>query len=262
VSLLGKPYLLHCYFDDSGTHEASKIAVWGGVIGESDAYAALSQNWRAKLERPLPDKPSLKKMRLSDLAKGKGEFIGYSQGARDLVRKEFRDLVVEAGLVCIAHIVVVDDWLSASTENDRKFLGNARNFAFQGTLEKVANLAQIEDVQIALYLDEGAADIGVETNLRVWHTMRAAESSRTSLVYSAVEDSMGLQAADMIAYEAYNYGLHLLDPSKYPENPHFVDLRNRANVLFYSLHEDAMRKHLTEWRAIAKDRFGIDVNPQ
>ncbi len=250
--------MLHGYFDDSGTHSTSKVAVWGGVFGKAEAFALFSEKWTNLLKRPIDGKASLRKMHLTDLCSGKGEFFGYSQGARDLTRRAFRDLIVESGLVCIAYIVMVDDWLKASSERERMFLGDAKNFAFQGALEAVVALTNLQNDDILLFLDKGAEDVGVRTLLAVWKEARKAASDRTDVKYAAVEDVPGLQAADIVAYEAYLYGLHLLDPEKFPENPHFIDLRNRCNVVFLSLHEQEMRAHPVKWRNGMHEYFGID----
>lgn len=240
--------MLECYFDDSGTHDSSKVAVWGGLFGPPSAFDKLTLSWSELLKSPLPGKPSLSKMSLSNLAGSKGEFVNYNSGERDLLRREFRNLIVEAGLDCIAYIVIVDDWLEASTENDRLYLGDAKNFAFQGILEAVAALAKMTGQDISCHLDQGAQNTASKIIQGVWQEMRPDAYAKTHFTYSAVERLLGLQAADVIAYEAYHYGLHLIDPVRYPENPHFIDLRNRTNVLFLSLHEPEMREHLSKWR--------------
>jgi len=241
--------MLECYFDDSGTHAGSKIIVWGGLIGTPDKFDVLSRQWIKLLREPLPNKKPLKKMQLSSLRRGRAEFFGYTDGEKDLLTRKFRDIIVEAGLECIAYLVVADDWLAASTPIDRVFLGDARNFAFKGVLEAITALANSWKGGLSCHFDKGAQDRAMHTIQAVWDAMRPEESRRTSFTYSSVESLAGLQGADMVAHEAYHYGLHLLNPADCPENPHFVDLRNRTNVMFMILHEPEMRQYLKIWRA-------------
>lgn len=246
--------MLECYFDDSGTHDGSKIAVWGGLIGQADRFDQFTIRWNALLSEPLPGKPPLKKMHLAALRNAKGEFFGYNQAEIDLLTKKFRDVIVESGLECIAYIVSVEDWLRASTELERSYLGDARNFAFYGVIEAIAALAKLNEGGLSCHFDKGAQDEAMRVIQSVWEMFRSEESKKATFAFSAVEMFAGLQGADMVAYEAYHYGLHLIDPS-YPENPHFIDLRNRTNVAFLSLHEPEMRAHLVKWRAAMSELF-------
>ena len=241
--------MIECYFDDSGTHAGSKIIVWGGLIGTAEKFDLFSQRWNELLKAPLPGRKPLKKMSLAGLRRGRDEFFGYSQGEKDLLTKKFRDIIVEAGLECIAYIVVADDWLAASTPIDRMYLGDARNFAFWGALEAISGLANLTEGGLSCHFDKGAQDDAMRAIQAAWEAMRPAEGARTSFTYSTVESLAGLQGADMVAHEAFHYGLHLLNPSEHPENPHFVDLRKRTSVAFLSLHEAEMRQYLERWRA-------------
>ncbi len=45
--------MLRAYFDDSGTHDASKIAVVAGLFGTEGRMDGLDRNWKKHLERPL-----------------------------------------------------------------------------------------------------------------------------------------------------------------------------------------------------------------
>ena len=250
--------MLECYFDDSGTHASSKIAVWGGLVGSAEQFDKLSLEWAKVLADPLDGrKPSLRKMQLSSLRSHQGEFREYNQGETDLLRKRFRDIIAASGVECVAYIVNCDDWLKASTPLDRQYLGDARNFAFQGIMEFVAAVAKLDDSGVSCHFDQGARDFAAHVIESAWKITRPEEYKKAHFTYSSVEAVLPLQAADMIAHEAYHYGLHLIEPKKHPENPHFADLKQRANILFQSLHEPEMREYLQRWRAVMIDTFKV-----
>lgn len=246
-----KVSMLQCYFDDSGTHAGSKIVVWGGLVGTAAQFDALTIRWNALLAQPIEGKPPIKKMQLSSLRRARGDFYGYKQGEIDLLTKKFRDIIVGEGLECVAYMVSIPDWDAVSASIERAFFGNAKDFAFRGVLDFISKATDFVDGGLSCHFDKGAQDDAMRVIQSTWQLLQPEQSDKTSFTFSAVEKWAGLQAADTVAHEAYHYGLHLIDRS-YPENPHFIDLRNRTNVAFQSLHEPEMRAFLQKW----SDLFG------
>jgi hypothetical protein len=52
--------VIECYFDDSGTHDASPVVVWGGVAGHAHYLDKLDKMWRALLQQPCEGKRPIK----------------------------------------------------------------------------------------------------------------------------------------------------------------------------------------------------------
>ncbi len=240
--------MIECYFDDSGTHSDSKIAVWGGVIGEKAEFEELEKSWKKLLADPLPHKKILRQFHLANLAAKKGDFIDYNQGECDLLRYKFRTAIVESGVVCFACIVAVEDWNRVLTPVEKRFLGEAKNMAFAGVFDHIFKILAQIDEPIWCHFDQGAQDIATNSIITANKIVSPEMMGRINLKFSAVEAQACLQAADTVAYEAYRYGLYLIDAKKNPENPHFIDLRNRTNVLFFSLHEQEISSFIHKWR--------------
>jgi hypothetical protein len=247
--------MLECYFDDSGTHAGSRIVAWGGLIGEPEQFDEFSIKWSEVLRAPLAGRPSVSAMHLSALRRAKGEFMGYGQGEIDLLTRKFRDIIVSSGLACVACLVVCEDWLKASNQRDRKYLGDARNFAFSGVLKLIVDVSAAGVGQVSCHFDAGAQTDVMHMQKNLWAAIGGIDESKVHFGFSQVQSLLPLQGADMVAYEAYQYGLHLIDPVNHPENPHFIDLRNRADVAFISLHEPEMREHLKKWREVMAEVF-------
>lgn len=246
---VGTVAMLECYFDDSGTHEGSQVVAWGGLIGAADSFDAFTLEWNKLLAAPLLGKLPIKNMHLTSLRNGKGEFLGYSQGEIDLLTKKFRDIIIQCGLECIAYIALVPDWFRASKPIDRRAFRGPKDFAFLGVLEAIEKMSRISDGALSCHFDVGAQDDILRMHQEIWTIFNPVAAEKTAFTFSPVAKVAGLQGADMVAHEAYHYGLHLIDEC-YPENPHFIALRNGTNVAFFSLHESEMIERLKLLRGI------------
>jgi hypothetical protein len=86
------------YFDDSGTHAASRVVVMAGVLGNERQWKRFESAWGAKLKKPLDGKPSLKSFHLTDCRAGQGAFADYSLAERDAVTHDFRSIMIATKL--------------------------------------------------------------------------------------------------------------------------------------------------------------------
>lgn len=243
--------MLECYFDDSGTHQNSKIAVWGGVIGARTDFEKLDLEWKKLLKSPLQDseKPALSQFHLAHLMLKEEEFRNYTPTECDVVRKSFRDVIIESRLFFFACIAVVDDWKNTASDIEKRYLGDAKDLCFYGVLEKISELAMLTNTKITCHFDQGARSIVTNSIEMALNVGRANFMQHVNIQYGSVKNITGLQAADTIAYEAYGFGHHLINPGSTPENPHFIDLRTRADGMFLSLHKEEMIAFLERWHS-------------
>ncbi|HLF59262.1 MAG TPA: hypothetical protein VI732_06495 [Alphaproteobacteria bacterium] len=248
--------MLQCYFDDSGTHDNAKVVAWGGLVGNVDAFEKLDTAWRRALSLSIEGKPPLEKFSLSHCANAWDEFADYKPAERDLVRRTFRNLIIEHDVAPIAFTVSVRDWNAASTPVDRMLLGDAQNLAFFGCLDATGKIAGATGDSVSCHFDQGQAGIPLNSVLAAYQFMHPEHRDRISISFSSVIALTGLQAADTIAYEAYQYGLHLEDPKTHPLNPHFTDLVNRKGAIFLSLHRKEIDEFLIQWRKIMRFLLG------
>jgi hypothetical protein len=248
--------MLEGYFDDSGTHNDSNVVVWGGLIGPAEEFEKLDQKWRAQLLAPIPNKPPLEKFSLAHCVNAWGEFERYTPAERDLTRRNFRDLIIGVDIAPIAYIVMVEDYYAATRPLDRKYLGEAQNFAFSGCLNYLAKLIQTSGERVSCHFDQGQLGAGREAVLAAQQFHSPEIFRNLSIRFSPVVALTALQAADTIAYEAYQYGCHLVDPDAYPINPHFKDLTTRHGALFFSLHKEEIEAFLIPWRQVMSQIIG------
>jgi hypothetical protein len=154
----GLMLMLAAYFDDSGTHNDSKVVVWGGFLGTAAQWSDFDKAWRAKLASPLPGKARLKKFSLADCNGSHGEFSGYSRAESDLVQNEFREIIVQAGVVGLAYAVDRTEWDDLVQGSARDFLGEAEVGSFSGCFNGVVAAAERlfpEDLMLSVHFDRG-----------------------------------------------------------------------------------------------------------
>ena len=249
--------MLHCYFDDSGTHKSSRLAVWAGVTGASGHFMKLDKQWRELLAEPLPGKPALTKFGLADCRGGHGEFTGYSQGERDRVRYLFRQTIIQSGMYPFSFAVDRKAWDALVTgAMIKEYACGASGVAFSGCADVALLLAaKIPQSRLACVFDKGQRN--AETLSLIDDAESRAERQGVSITYAfaKVAEVTGLQAADMIATEHYWYGLECLDAASGQEPifpPHLKNLVTNVKTRAFMLQRPEILKLRREFRATLK----------
>ena len=197
--------LLRAYLDDSGTHANAPAVVIGGLLGKTENWEMLEQEWRAKLAAPLPDKPPLKAFHLSHLLGTYGEFKHYTPAERDWLRRDFREIILGAGLYQLSCVVSRADWDELVISPYRENMGSAEQACFTGFIQRSLNMIRklnVPNLKIAYIYDQGRKTPKFD------NLMQIAEDEKyrpeiASVTWGRVDDMPPLQAADMIANESY-----------------------------------------------------------
>ncbi|MBX3492522.1 MAG: hypothetical protein KF899_06145 [Parvibaculum sp.] len=209
--------MLECYFDDSGTHDGSAVVVWGGVAGHKFYLDQLDAAWRARLLCPCDGKPPIKKFRSYDLEHGIEEFDGYNQGERDLTRRNFRQVIVESSASVIAWGLSVRDWDQIVRQWGKQPEYTAEQAVFEKSVFEIVKSAKAEGEALSLQFDQGRDTDRLRNAIKP--TIEAAKNEGRFVSYGflPVAQTPALQAADLVAYEAYRAFVPLLsDPKAEP----------------------------------------------
>jgi hypothetical protein len=150
--------MLAAYFDDSGTHDDSRVVAWGGFLGSVAQWDRFDMAWLAKLAQPLAGKAPLRKFALADCQSSFNEFFGYSRPESDLVQNEFREIIVANRLIGVAYAVDRPTWDRLITGDARTFLGDAETVCFSscfdGAIERAVEYFPNESM-LSLHFDQG-----------------------------------------------------------------------------------------------------------
>lgn len=233
--------MLRACFDDSGTHAASEVVVWGGVIGSVDQFSVLEYLWGHFLTEPADGKPPIKKFSASDCRSGRNEFEGWEQGARDLARRNARQIIAKAQVVPIAYAVPLKAFNKIIRGRVLRAYAPANGMAFAACADIAFKLARKRNEAVACVFDFGQSSPELDGLLADNLERAKKEGIPVSHTFQAVVDSYGLQAADTIATEHYWFSLQGLKGGDAKPDPHMAALVRETEPFSYLMHEDDMR---------------------
>lgn len=244
--------MLHCYFDDSGTHDGSRLAVWGGLAGATGHFLELDAAWRRLLAEPLPGKAPLKKFALADCRAGEGEFANYKPAERDRIRYLFRQVILDSGMHPFSFAVDAKAWDDIVTGEMRDaYKCGASGVAFSGCADLAIKLTGKMPIssQMACVFDKGQRRPEMLDLLKDAETRAANASVSVTFTFAPVADVSGLQAADTIATEHYWYGLNVLAGKEEERSPHLMSLITRVKTRAYILQRPEILSLRREFRS-------------
>lgn len=235
--------MLKAFFDDSGTHASSDVIVMGGIIAPEEAWAALEPPWQAEIDRL-----GIKKMHMSHCERRWGEFKDMERPERDAIIATFSDLICETGGRMLASAVsrkVWDDVIAQVPELEIVF-GEPIDFLFNTCMRHAlesrrATSSAPEEVVVTFDTRE--------QNLHFWEDLASNYEKKwpgrlAGYSFGSMERVLPLQAADMIAYEAF---VHQCRFEKTGENfshrPNMVKLMNRLAVWAGFYNEESLLEY-------------------
>ncbi len=232
--------MLHCYFDDSGTHGDAPVAVWGGIAGATGYFIKLDHAWRKLLAEPLPGKPPIKAFSLADCFWSVGEFQDYKPAERDAVRFLFRQAIIDSGMKPFCYGIDVKAWQSlAIGKINSDYDVSAAAMAFAGCAEAARKISVMMNKMspMACVFDKGQRKPELDFLISKADEAAVLEGVSVTYTYAAVADVTGLQAADTIATEHYWYGKALLDGDgkKDQISPHLLSFVQKVKTRAYYL---------------------------
>ena len=225
--------MLEAYLDDSGTHQKAPVVVIGGLIGPTQHWDALEREWVAKLAEPLPGKPAIKAFHLSHLIGHHGEFRDYRPAEIDMLRHDFRQIILDSSLLQIVTVVSRPDWDELVVPPYRNVLGSAEEMCFSGIIVNSLEFLRARSTRgqkIAYVYDIGRKTPELE---RLFKMVENPEyrPEITSVTWGQVNDMPPLQAADFIANENYRAAQEWMETGDV-KSPHFRRLLDGLDLGF------------------------------
>jgi hypothetical protein len=249
--------MLHCFFDDSGTHADSKVAVWGGVVGTTESVLKLNALWKARLAEPVEGRGPIRKFGLADLRARRGEFANYREADVDRARYLFRECVLQAGIYPFSFAVDCDAYDRVMTaEMPAAYRCNAAGMAFGGCADTAIQLLDAwrrvrrTPNQIVAVFDQGQRGDHLDSLLGEARSRADAAQLQVTYTFAKVGDVPALQAADMVATESYWRALGVLAGREDEMSPHYRALVEQRLSRFFIAEEVHWRQLRQEFEAM------------
>jgi hypothetical protein len=211
--------MIPAYFDDSGTHEESKIVLVAGIFGTEARMDGLDRNWQMHLERPLcGTKPPLKRFHMADCQASRREFVGWSRTETDYFCHQLRTVIIESGVSAYGVACARKDWDNLVVGDVRAFLGTAEGFCIRSCFVQTVAWAQRNtfDPKMTFIFDNRPSPVKRDAGVVFDAFQRETqEPALVGIAFLSSYDIRPLQAADMVAWEFYQHSNDVL--SKGPE---------------------------------------------
>ena len=221
--------MLEFYLDDSGTHAAATVAVWGGIVGHIRFLQQLTAAWQQQLQQPCNGKPPISAFHSFDLGNSLGEFKGYNQAEWDLTRRNFRQIIVESGVTILAYGVSVKDWNQVVVGLARRAFHSAEHAAFGQAVLAGLKAAKAEDEPINFHFDLGRDTPELRSVIKPTIEVAEAEGHHVRYGFSSVAAVPALQAADLVAHESYRFFKQYQQDPRAKPGPHTARLFEEAH---------------------------------
>lgn len=135
--------MLTAYFDDSGTHEASRIVVVGGIYGTEWQLGSLEKMWVRHLERPLCGrKERLSRFRMYDCQNSLNEFTGWSRTETDYFVHQLGTAIIESGVAAYGIACVREEYDELMKGDVRAIFGSPEQMCIRNCFMKAIQWAE------------------------------------------------------------------------------------------------------------------------
>jgi len=214
--------MLTAYFDDSGTHPGSEVVLWYGLFGNNFQWDYFDKLWAAKLKEPSPGKVALARFHMAQCQAADGQFAGWSRTATDFLVYELGNIILRCGLWADGVVIPRKEWDELVTGDLRTALGNAEGYslriAFVRATQWVRKMGY--DHKIAFVFDRRKEKEAEGKRIfQLFEHLAKIEPNAVKPISLNFSDSTSirpLQAADMVAWEMYQYSLDYIKNSGSP----------------------------------------------
>ena len=195
------------YFDDSGTHKGSVVTVIGGYIGTMDAWDAIEGPWRAVMD-PYKSR-GIDAFHASHCLNQWKKYKDVPSDECTRIYDRLSGLLESAtGLQPIYTAVWTSDWEKIQGRKFNMVHRSAYDFCVDRAIHEVvnwsANNAGGTPVPVVMAAQQ-EHDEESESTYASWKRVTVIEEKLGSFTVASPSKLIQLQAADMLAYEAYRH---------------------------------------------------------
>jgi hypothetical protein len=237
----------------------SKIVLVAGLFGTESRMDSLDRNWKKHLAAPICGRKNrLNRFHASDCYQSMGEFEGWTRTETDYFRHQLRTMIIESGVSAYGIACARKDWDELITGDLRSVLGDPEglciNQCFVRSLRWVRN--NTFDPKMTFVFDHRPAEVRRYAAV-VYDAFSRGEDPPPELIGCAFLNSQAirpLQAADMIAWELYQYAnAILLEGLRVPAQKEILYLKANMDFEAQIANRRSIKKLRDHWLKYFRD---------
>lgn len=204
----GQLAMIAAYFDESGTHDQSKVVTISGVVGPISEWVKLEAPWKAELAKV----PGVSHFHATDCERKRREFKEVPDPMRHALQIQLATRLAARRLVVVGGSVYREDWESASPDLRRAYGDDPYYFCFILVLQQLNELSikHADGAPISMVFAE--QQMYEKTAAQIYEFVKGTQnySHLGSMTIMKPKCLFQLQAADLVAYETYQELFHQL----------------------------------------------------
>ena len=204
--------MLWGYFDDSGTHDDAQIVLVGGICGTEAQLGSLERTWRAEIDSPMCGrKPRVRRFHAFECHNSLGtDYTGWTRTETDHFWHRLVSLIIDSGVTPYGVACVRQDWDDLIKGDVRQVYGNAEQMCIKNCFVKAVDWAERNsfDPKMTFVFDNRPSAVKKEAAVASHAFEHGRPNKLPQLVGTAFLNSfdiLPLQAADLIAWELYQF---------------------------------------------------------
>ena len=236
------------YFDDSGHSINSPVLTVAGVVAKASKWESFEEKWAKRLRRA-----KVPMFHMTDYESGKQDFTGWGHRKRMAFIVDLAAIVKNTIECGVGASVLMEDWQTVMPKNfvDADFVARRGPYSllFQICLEKIEEVVKVPASEtIACVFDENNFVRGaIAEHYRDVKKGQKLENTFGALVFDNKANLLPLQAADMVAYEAYKHVTNqIVQGGKRAERKLHANLWSSKRVFSFWLDQAGMRRYIEE----------------
>jgi hypothetical protein len=206
--------MLGAYLDDSGSHSTSDIVITAGVAGTEAELRSLEWLWRNELDAPLEGlKPRLSRFHMTECQDFRGEFERWSRTETDYLCHRLQTAIIVSGVMAYGMACSRKDWDDLVSGDIRSVWGDAEGMCITNCFTKLIAWAQqfTFDPEMSFIFDSRTKEVERRAKTVFDAYQRWIDMPRlVGVSFLSSHKILPLQAADMVAWEFYQYANDIL----------------------------------------------------
>jgi hypothetical protein len=228
--------MLAVYLDDSGSHSTSDIVIVAGLAGTEGELRSLEWLWRKELDAPIEGlKPRLSRFHMTECQDFRGEFERWTRTETDYLCHRLQTAIIESGVMAYGMACSRKDWDDLVTGDIRAVWGDPEGMCITNCFTKLIAWAQnyTFDPEMSFIFDSRTKEVERRAKTVFDAYQRWIAMPRlVGVSFLSSHKILPLQAADMIAWEFYQYANDILvNGFIQPKRPQYRRLA--SNMLWY-----------------------------